>query len=484
VFARATEDNAVTPGVRVRLYRAGSLVNTYTIASPGNSVPTSIDEGDLTQSWNVSIPASVMEPGLSVLADIDPSNSVTESDESNNVFPQAGSAMALDVRTVSPFEVTFVPVLQEPNGLLGDVTDDNASDYLSFADRVYPLSSSTALVHATYTFDGVLTSDNANGNWSRLLSEIDALRVAEGSGRYYYGVVRRSYSSGISGIGYVGWPTALGWDHVPGRAETAAHEWGHNFGRLHVDCGGPSNPDPDYPYAGGSIGVWGFDLHLSELRSPDTYVDLMSYCSPEWISDYTYEGVLDYRATSGSAAATAASQRVLLVWGRIGRDDVVLEPALELTAAPSLPERPGPYRIQGIDGFGREVFDLTFEGAPVEDVEAGRQFAFTVPMPEAVDRVAELRLYADGREAVRSQPPAGVREAPGASDVTMRAAGEAVSVRWQSTVYPIAMVRDARTGEVLSFARGGAAELFTLAREFEVVLSDGVSSVLRIVQLN
>ncbi len=41
------------------------------------------------------------------------------------------------------------------------------------------------------------------------------------------------------------------------------------------------------------------------------------------------------------------------------------------------------------------------------------------------------------------------------------------------------MIRDAVTGQILSFARGGAIEVLSSARELEVVLSDGVASVRR-----
>jgi hypothetical protein len=38
------------------------------------------------------------------------------------------------------------------------------------------------------------------------------------------------------------------------------------------------------------------------------------------------------------------------------------------------------------------------------------------------------------------------------------------------------MVRDAETGEVLSFARGGSVEVSSFKREVDLVLSDGVRS--------
>ena len=80
----------------------------------------------------------------------------------------------------------------------------------------------------------------------------------------------------------------------------------------------------------------------------------MSYCQPLWTSDYTYNAVLDFRGSTAGAAA--ASQRVLLVWGRIGPKGVVLEPAYEIEAPPQLPSEPGPYTMQALDGSGRSMF--------------------------------------------------------------------------------------------------------------------------------
>jgi len=45
------------------------------------------------------------------------------------------------------------------------------------------------------------------------------------------------------------------------------------------------------------------------------------------------------------------------------------------------------------------------------------------------------------------------------------------------------MVRDAATGEIISFARGGAARLWTHGTNFELHFSDGVKSVVRRRQL-
>jgi hypothetical protein len=51
-----------------------------------------------------------------------------------------------------------------------------------------------------------------------------------------------------------------------------------------------------------------------------------------------------------------------------------------------------------------------------------------------------------------------------------------MTVRWDARAHPMIMVRDPRTAQVLSFARGGNVELSTFKQEVELILSDGVRS--------
>ena len=89
---------------------------------------------------------------------------------------------------------------------------------------------------------------------------------------------------------------------------------------------------------------------------------------------------------SWAGGMAAAVQPGLLVWGRIEGGRVVLEPAFRVTARPSLPRHPGPYRIEGRRGRGR-IFGLDF--APVEvadDPNGAKHFAFIVPLPRSGPR--------------------------------------------------------------------------------------------------
>jgi hypothetical protein len=301
VFSVASEANGSQPSVRVRFYLGGSLTHTEVISAPGSSVPTSVDESTLGASWNVDVPASLIQPGLSILADVDPTNQFAESNEGDNSFPVGGSPLAMDVRTTSTFEVTFVPIRQSVNNLLGNVTTGNASQFMDVTMRMLPIAQANLLVHEEYVTNApALQRNNDNGAWGAILSEVNGLRVFEGASRYYYGVVKTTYSSGVAGMGYLGWPTAIGWDRLPSGSGVAAHEWGHNWNRRHAPGCGAGSPDPAFPYADGKIGVWGLDVGAEALKSPSTHYDFMSYCGPDWISDYNYEAILDYRGVHHS----------------------------------------------------------------------------------------------------------------------------------------------------------------------------------------
>jgi hypothetical protein len=475
VFVTANQSNLAAPQVRVRFYQGSTVVSTLTISPPSVSVPLSPDEGTLNSSWNVAVPKTLIQPGLSVLADVDPGNAVAESDETDNQFPSSGTPLPLDVHTTSAFSVRFVPVLQSVNGRQGNVTNANKDSYLTATMKIHPLAAYDADLRAPYTTTAPAVDQNAS-SWTTILSQVDALRSADGSSRYYFGVINPSYNSGIAGIGYVGGKTALGWDKS-GADLVAAHEWGHNWGRSHAPCGNPGGPDPDYPYANGVIGVYGLDVATLALKPP-TYTDVMGYCNNEWISDYTYKGVLAWREASPDVVAAdfrQAMQPCLLVWGRIEDGEPVLEPAFQVVTRPNLPAHGGAYSVEGRDAAGGRLFHLSFTPQTVaDDPHGGQHFAFAVPLqPDRAARLDAIRLSVPGRAAVSLRATTG---AATALDVrTARSAPGRVSVRWDPVAHPMVMVRDPATGQVLSFARGGAAEIATDRSDLEVQLSNGIA---------
>jgi len=342
--------------------------------------------------------------------------------------------------------------------------------------RMHPLAAYDADVRATpLSTDAPAVDASSSSTWTQILNELWAARTSDGSSRYYYGVLKPSYSSGIAGIGYVGLPVAIGWDK-PGADQVAAHEWGHNWNRQHAPCGSAGKPDPNYPYPNGTIGVYGFDVGAQSIKPP-TYADLMGYCNNEWISDYTYTGVMNFRGTHADVASAFAQamQPCLLVWGRIVDGRPVLEPAFQVVTRPSLPAAPGPYTLEGSAADGSSVFRVSFAPDQVaDDPSAGAQFAFAVPLqPDRAERLVAMHLEEHGRRIASVRASAGAAAAPARVEAT-RLGGRRVGLRWDASAHPMLMVRDPATGEVLSFARGGRSEVVTDRGELDLQLSTGV----------
>jgi CARDB len=474
VFVTANQSGATAPKARVRLYHNGQLTSEQLINPPGLLAPQAINEASLGSSWNLPVSRTLIQPNLSILVEVDPENAVIEGNESDNVFPASGIPLPLEVRTPAPFHVTLVPVKQKDNSV-GNVTEANKNGFLAAAMKMYPLPGYDVLVGSVLVSDtAVVDANNTNKAWNGILEEVNARRLADNSTRYYYGVVNPPYTSGVAGVGYVGLPpSAVGWDMLPSGASVAAHEWGHNWGRQHAPCGGASNPDGGYPYSGGVIGVYGFDLETSALK-PASAHDIMGYCNNEWISDYTYRGVLEYRGTSSAVAAAGSMiQPALLVWGRIVGGQMDLHPAFQIAARPVLPSRDGPYTIQGRAADGSSLFSLRFAPSEVADDRHGeKHFAFAIPLaPERASRLAGIRLLGQGRQISMLQSataPAQVR--------ATRTGSRRVTLEWDAAKSPMVMVRDPVTGQVVSFARGGRAVVTTDQAEISVTLSNQVQS--------
>jgi hypothetical protein len=477
VVALASESNTATPAVRVRLFDGGTLVQTITVNPPADSTPTGRSDGDLGTTWNLVIPADRVRQGLAIAADVDPTNAIAEADETDNAFP-AGAPRALTVRPTPPLAITLVPVRQSANDLQGDVTSVNRDSYLDLTRRVHPIPSYNATVHGVYTTTTTdpLQSDDANGAWNTILSEVLALRILEDSQRDYYGVVKVDYSNGLAGMGFIGSPAAIGYDHPTDRARITAHELGHVWGRQHAPCGNPPGIDQNYPNPDGSIGRIGYDAIAGVLK-PRTAPDIMSYCADPWVSDYTYQSVMEFRGIALGSEARAGSQPALVVWGRIVGGRAVLEPAFHVVTRPVLPRRPGAYTVEGNAADGSRVFGLSFDPVAVADDRRGAaHFAFAIPLDaRSADRLEHLRLTGPGIGAEVSRTQAARRAGPVQAPAVIRAGG-GLAVRWDAAAHPMVMVRDVATGEVLSLARRGTVQVPAGGAEVELVLSDGVRS--------
>lgn len=481
VYLMGDQRNFFEPQVRVGVYHGSALVRTLT--TDAMAVPTEFTPVSYVSSWNVRIPGELVVPGMALLVEADPQGIVPLAAGSQPRHPASGVPMPMDVRAVPPFYLRMVPV-QQASGTTGTIGDRAA--FVDPLVRMFPVHQYDVDQRAVYTTS---SSTDTGGGWSTILREMAALQLADGSDRYYYGVVKRT-AGGITGIGYLGYPAALGWDQQPGAAQTLAHELGHNFGRYHAPCGMPAGVDPAFPTVNAWLDWHGLDVRTESVLEPSRYRDLMSYCDPEWITWYTYRGIMDYRDRYdwGLGSRSRAAEPVLLVWGTIrGDGEVELEPAFQITAPPRMPDAPGAYRLEAQDAAGATLYAFSFDAPQVVDGPEGeRHFAFTVPQRALqMDRLAQVRLFAGGKQArlrTSAAPSGGFQAVPPRFSVS-RAGGDRVALSWSREEHPVVMVRDARTGEVLSFARGGAMQVRTDAAELELLFSDGVRTTPRRVRV-
>jgi hypothetical protein len=475
VFALTDAHVAEHPRVRARLFHEGAEVGSFDLRRETMSLPMAVNELELAESWNVRIPGSLIRPGLGLVVEIDPDGLIPRLPESQVRLPASGTR-AVDVRDVPPLWLRVVPVHQVAFGTTGQVNQQNLRRFVEPTITRFPVGTWDVDLRATFSTHARLDTE---AGWSQLLREVDALRVVDGSGRYYYGVHTNPPNAVWGGLGYVGWPAAIGHDGISFGPITMAHELGHNFGLLHAPCGNPSSVDPQFPYANGRIGVFGFDPVSGMVQSASGMRDLMSYCSPSWISDYNYLKVLNFRVQqdgrrSAAGEPSGAPVPALLVWGGVEDGRLVLEPAFSLDMRPSLPASGGRYRIEGYDAGGAQLFSLAFEPNSTDHSASRKGFAFAIPATVAQpERLAQLRLTGPEGSATLTRAP----DVAAAAPLSAERRGNRVALTWQRTAHPMALVRDAATGEVLSFARGGDAQVPTGSAAVEILFSDGVRTV-------
>lgn len=237
----------------------------------------------------------------------------------------AGSALVSGVGLAgenpgSTLKIVFVPVkyMADGSGRLPDTSAAQMELYRQTMMKLYPARSVTISMHAVWTWSKAIS---ANGSgFDSLLSALASLRQSDKapSDTYYYAAFApaasfNTFCAGgcVAGLSTVAQSatdsiartsTGLGFTGADA-TQTMAHELGHAHGRQHAPCQISSGYDPAYPYSGGLIGSWGYDISAKTLFSPSTYGDIMGYCQKDWVSDYTYRAFFTrMRAVTGGAA--------------------------------------------------------------------------------------------------------------------------------------------------------------------------------------
>ncbi|MEO1230690.1 MAG: hypothetical protein AAFZ18_17475 [Myxococcota bacterium] len=208
---------------------------------------------------------------------------------------------------VGDLDVVLVPFRYDADGSgrLPDLSETQLERYRKKFLGMYPTRSVNLSVRAALPWR--LPIQPGGEGWSEALSGLLATRAQDAprDNTFYYGVFSPSTSLGrfcrrgcVLGLGVLPGPAQVSRRGAIGlgfggetTANTAAHEIGHAHGRPHAPCG-VGDSDPEWPrdlaYREADIGVWSYDITDGSLKSPSGFKDIMSYCEPEWISDFNY----------------------------------------------------------------------------------------------------------------------------------------------------------------------------------------------------
>lgn len=249
------------------------------------------------------------------------------------------------------------------------------------------------------------------------------------SDHYYHGMVRRSAGGATDSPGGIAYlpstgqvsvsrasvmRTSLDGDSVETADEVLAHELGHTFGRRHApsptDQGcyfGPSNIDDGWPYETSPfIQEVGYNLDSGRALPVEEYADWMTYCTPRWITPYTYrESFAVFSNSSSSATGMTPSETSpsWLVSGIVSEASAVVRPLFTLPNPASSDPGLGDYRIEIRDEFDNVLFTRRFEpislgahegiNTPTEGPPA---FSELIPVMPGADSIAVI--HPEGEE--------------------------------------------------------------------------------------
>jgi hypothetical protein len=206
----------------------------------------------------------------------------------------------------------------------------------------------------------------------------------------------------IAGIGYIPGSTAsaasaraaLGIGYLPQALNTIAHELGHNHGLNHSPGCNASSADAKFPYVTNGvahIGWVGWSQQTPDrFFDPAKYTDLMAYCSPQWVSDYTYAKQAARIAQLNGATmmwdnATVSTWKILdVVNGKATWGPDIVEPESAF----------GEAEIGTVhDAFGKPLDDVLVYRSDVGDIDGAMMYLVPTPqMNWATLRIGSLQV--------------------------------------------------------------------------------------------
>jgi hypothetical protein len=350
-------------------------------------------DDDVNSTFNLAVPAASLTAGASYAVAIRDA-SIAPGDMGplgTAEFPAMGQLEPLGAESTGPgLKVVVVPIRYnaDGSGRLPDTTPAQIEAYRAEMMTHYPTAKVDVTVRAQ-PMDTDVALDAQGGGWDDVLSQLVQLRADDGVAAdvYYYGAFEPAETAdeycaagcvlGLSGLASDATDAtvraSIGAGYTSGESpQTMAHEVGHAHGRPHAPCGGAADPDSDFPYAGGGIGTWGYDIEKRALIPPSGVTDWMGYCEKTWVSDYNYALLAErMKIVNGLAAppdatndAPAANFRFVHV---DGRGELRWGRTLRLRSAPTS----AAHAVHFHDAAGAKLASGTAHYYPYADLPGG-----------------------------------------------------------------------------------------------------------------
>lgn len=333
-----------TPSSAYLLVSNANTANCTRINLTGPSrVPAVRDPQTLDSAYSATIPAALIQPGVSISVVFDDAigRSVSEADKTYRVY-------SLPVHSALTEVIRVIPISYK--GQNGSVSSN--PDLSALLTRLHPITTFSLRSEAAFAppslsqsiLDVLSSNQESFATMQAVLSELDdecaRRNGAQSSARtspkclgvFPNNLSFRTSTGTVVGLAYVGGVSMLtqsvsatdtfsvispySYSHwLDFRAVTVAHEYGHLLNINHAACGGPTDTDsrlyPDGRLGGNS----GYDsarsFYFSSQRLNNSgqpqFGDLMSYCAKEWSSDRGYLAALSYRGAGSARVDTSVS---------------------------------------------------------------------------------------------------------------------------------------------------------------------------------